>query len=75
MSIKITKYEEENINNKYEATLENYEFQNIMDGFKYSFDNYFATYGRTADSAKNKMIKEIKKIQKITKRFNELEFK
>ena len=70
--IKITKYEENDTNDRYESTLEDCDFQNIMDGFKDGCDNYFATYGRTANIAKNKMIKEIKNIQKITKRFNEI---
>lgn len=54
---------------KYEATLENENFQNILDSFKDHCHIYFATYGRTKKSARNKMIKELKYIKKDVLKF------
>lgn len=56
---------------RFEATNVDYEFQSIMNGFKDGGENYFATYGSTAKIARRRLIVEIKRIDKIIKRWNE----
>ena len=69
IEIKIRDTENSQHHYRYEATLNDYDYQSIMNGFGDRCNDYYATYGRTPEIARKKLIKEIKNLNKIVKKF------